>query len=147
MKKIFIILALIFLTSCNTQNSTNDKVISQINIDNINNTGLFNNCEMMSDELLDINKFKLETFDELIMCSSELADDPSLYIIALASDGMKNDCRAQLNYYLDNRLTAYLDYNPEAANMIDNRLEQDYGDYMIYIISKDNELAFNKLTE
>jgi predicted ATPase len=85
--------------------------------------------------------------DELTIYSSELAEDPSLYIIALPSENMQKDCMAQINYYLDNRFTSYLDYNPEAANMIDNKIEVIYGDYLIYIISNDNETAFKNLTE
>jgi hypothetical protein len=146
MKKIILFLGLILLVSCGSkQLENNDVKIVQKNIIAINETGLFNNCDLLDDELLKINRFKTDTFEELTIYSSELANDPSLYIIALPVDDSEKDCIAQIDYYINNRLTAYLDYNPESAKMIESRLEETYGEYLIYIISTDNQLAYNTL--
>jgi len=143
MKKILLIVMLVFLVACSSGSDKESSVSLNANYrDDLIASGLFaSDANFLDEPTLESLKIKVEDFEFVDIYTANSADDASLFIVALAKDDKLADCKGQIAYYLENRLSAYKDYNPEAAEMIDNALEADFDNYIIRVISSDNELA------
>ena len=148
MKRIILLTISLLLFGCTQSNEINEKVLNSNYSEEIQNTNLFSDeAEFLDNEVLLYLNIKIEDFEFIDIYTANSVDDPSLYIVAEAKPKKIQDCKGQINYYLENRLSAYMDYNPDAEKMINNTLNADYDNYIIRIISTDNELILSKILE
>lgn len=67
------------------------------------------------------------------------------YIIVKPSKGNKDEVKEKMDEYMKNLQTQWDAYLPDQAELVKNRKETTIGDYLIYIISKDNELVLKTI--
>ena len=146
MKKVFnilIVLGIIILCIGCKNDATNkqfDKNYAKEEIGKLSLDGF-----KFSDEANVNNKSAIEVYgvdltktkDYLFYMSSEVVN-PSMYLIVSVDEENKAVLKYQINDMFDKYYSAYNNYYPKEAKMIKDRLETEYSDYLIYIISSDN---------
>lgn len=61
------------------------------------------------------------------------------YIIIKPSKGNKDEVKEKMDEYMDNLQKQWDTYLPHQAELVKNRLETSIGDYLIYIVTTDND--------
>ena len=69
------------------------------------------------------------------------------YAIIKPSEGKKADVKEKMDTYMKNLETQWETYLPDQYELVKNRLVEEYGDYLIYIVSSDNEIVFNAIKD
>ena len=152
MKKILISLALLLVfTGCGEKNIVLDLEKVEIELNNLEITEdeetvkLFENNTKMSNDAIEGRQIDTNLFEEILFSMDMASNTANIYIIALPKEGNEEKCDEQIDNYLDKYQDNVEMYNPEEARKIEDRLEETYGNYYIYIISKDNEKALDKI--
>ena len=110
-------------------------------------TKLFENSIQMDKEKLE-DKYGMDTtiFEEILVSTSENLDTASMYAIFLPKEEKIEEAEEEMNSFFEKYDQAWImGYFPEEEILVENRLEETYGDYYIYVISKDNDKAFDKI--
>ena len=95
-----------------------------------------------------IEKYGIDTsvFDEILVSTSENLDTSSMYAIFLPKETEIAKAEAEMKSFFEKYDQAWImGYFPEEEKLVKNRLEEKYGNYYIYIISKDNETVLKKI--
>lgn len=104
---------------------------------------LFGSLMQIDDSLLkdqfDINPTDLDAY--LIATPMTMVQTSSFYILKPAS-GKKDEVKEKMDKYMSNLEETWKTYLPEQYELVKNRKEVTYGDYLIYIISSDNDKVF-----
>lgn len=135
MKKVLIALfALVLLCGCSNNNVTN----LDINKASSSLDSKYKNMQTMNkDELEVIYQLDTNLFEEYTIKSSSSANG-DFYAIIKVKDENKKQVQDKMNNMfkiLENQSNLY---SPEAVSKIKNRLSTSVGNYLIYIISNDN---------
>ena len=140
MKKLFIILSIftiIFITGCGS------KDIKELNVEEtkeIIESNLKNMKSVDEDTLKDVYGIDLDSMQVHIIKQNE---DGDLYAIIktnnreVAKNGMKK--------YFEKIRTFNSNYSPERLEILDNRLEKEIGEYLIYIVAEDADNIYDKI--
>lgn len=152
MKKLLISLALLLVfTGCGEKNIVLDLEKVEIELNNLEITEdeetvkLFENNTKMSNDAIEGRQIDTNLFEEILFSMDMTSNTANIYIIALPKEGNEEKCDEQIDNYLDKYQDNVEMYNPEEARKIEDRLEETYGNYHIYIVSKDNEKALDKI--
>lgn len=152
MKKILFSLALLLVfTGCGEKEIVLDLEKVEIELNNLEITEdeetvkLFENNTKMSNDAIEGRQIDTNLFEEILFSMDMTSNTANIYIIALPKEGNEEKCDEQIDNYLDKYQDNVEMYNPEEARKIEDRLEETYGNYYIYIISKDNEKALDKI--
>ncbi len=135
MKKVLIALfAVVLLCGCSNNNVTN----LDINKASSSLDSKYQNMQTMNkDELEVIYQLDTNLFEEYTIKSSSSANG-DFYAIIKVKDENKKQVQDKMNNMfkiLENQSNLY---SPEAVSKIKNRLSTSVGNYLIYIISNDN---------
>lgn len=84
--------------------------------------------------------------DEFLIKNSVMTQASSYYILKPA-EGKKENVKETMNKYMDTLEENWKTYLPDQYELVKNRLEEEYGDYLIYIISSDNELVYKTIKD
>lgn len=140
MKKIsvlvMILLSIIIVGGC-TKNSFNSDEAKKIIEDNISD------LKEISDETLeDVYSMDLSEMKEYTFKQNK---DGDFYAIIKTDnvDGVK----ASMNDYFEKVQKFNTNYSPERIEILDNRVEKEIDDYLVYIVSKDADDIYNKIIE
>jgi len=87
-----------------------------------------------------------ENLDEFLIKNSVMTQASSYYILK-PKEGKKEVVKEDMDKYMDNLEENWKTYLPDQYELVKNRLEEEYGDYLIYIISSDNELVYKSIKE
>ena len=145
--------ALLIFTGCGEKNIVLDleKVEIELNSLEIEDDGektrLFEKSVQMDKEKLE-DKYGMNTllFEEILVSTSENLDTASMYAIFLPKEDKIEEAESEMEMFFEKYDQAWImGYFPEEELLVENRLEEKYGNYYIYIISNDNELAFEKI--
>ena len=152
MKKLLMVLALLLVfTGCGEKEVVLDLEKVEIELNNLEITEdeervkLFENNTKMSNDAIEGRQIDTNLFEEILFSMDTTSNTANIYIIALPKEGNEEKCDEQIDSYLDKYKDNVEMYNPEEARKIEDRLEETYGNYYIYIISKDNALALDKI--
>ena len=152
MKKLLISLALLLVfTGCGEKEVVLDLEKVEIELNNLEITKdeekvkLFENNTKMSIDAIEGRQIDTNLFEEILFSMDTTSNSANIYIITLPKEGNEEKCDEQIDSYLDKYKDNVAMYNPEEAKKIEDRLEETYGNYYIYIISKDNALALDKI--
>ena len=135
MKKILVLVICLFLTSCG------NNTISNLDINAASNDldSLYTNMyEMDKNELLVIYGLDVDKCDEYVIKASSLSNGNFYAILKVNSDNM-NEIKNQMNYMFDVLENQSNLYSPEAKQKIENRLETNIGDFLIYLVGDDTD--------
>lgn len=143
LKKIIMVVGLaIILAGCNKSASTLDMKKASTSLDE-----KYQNMALMSDkELEGIYNQDTTLMEEYIIKSSENQNGNFYALIKVKpenKDKVKNNMDEMFSI-LENQSSLY---SPEAVNLIKNKLVTSVGDYLIYIVSENNEEMYNVVKE
>lgn len=143
LKKIIMVIGLaIILAGCNKSASILDMKGASTSLDE-----KYQNMALMSDkELEGIYNQDITLMEEYIIKSSENQDGNFYALIKVKSENkekVKNNMDEMFSI-LENQSSLY---SPEAVNLIKNKLATSVGDYLIYIVSENNQEMYNVVKE
>lgn len=107
---------------------------------------IFNFLMEADDDLLEqqfnINKDDLE---EYLIKVPVMITNSNSYMILKPKDGKADAVKQAMNAYMTKLEEQWKTYLPDQYELVQNRLEEEYGDYLIYIISSDNTSVMNAI--
>lgn len=144
MKKILYLISLIILLSgCSKNNIKLDFNIIQTKLNNLTyeSKPMFGKNEMVDIQYLsDKYGFDSSNIEDSLISMSKVVDSASMYAIFLPKKGEKTEAVDAIEEFLTRYDQSWMmGYAPDQELLVQNRLEEEYGDYLIYIISNDNE--------
>ncbi len=129
---------LIYISSSNNELVANEVIKSE--------TLIFNNMVDVPLETIEgVLGVKPEDVTEFSMKLPMMSISSSMYIIAKPAEGKEELVKEQLDTYVTNLETQGAAYLPQQLELVKNRKVEQLGEYLIYIISNDNELVFNTI--
>lgn len=111
-------------------------------------TNIFNQLMPIEDEDLS-QRFGIEKdmVDEYLIKLPTLMVNSNSYMIIKPAKGKKDAVKEKMNDYMEKLEEQWKTYLPDQYDLVKNRLEEEYGDYLIYIISKDNDAVFDVIKD
>ena len=156
MKKVlFILLMGLFCFGCSNtaihEQKEFDKDLAVKNISTISFSGedfhFSDESCMDNTKALDMYGIELDRAEQYAFDLSSDVVNPSMYLILKPKEDEKEILEFQVKEMFDKYYSAYNNYYPKEAKMIDDRLEKEYEGYLIYIVSYDNEKVFQVIKE
>lgn len=100
----------------------------------------------VNDETLE-SQFNINKSDvkEYLIKVPMMITSSNSYIIIKPVDGKKDEVKEKIDEYMTKLEKQWETYLPIQHELVKNRLEKEYGDYLIYIISSDNDLVFETI--
>lgn len=141
MKKIVVILSIfimIFVTGCGNN-------VSELNVDNtksIIESNLKNMQEVDEESLKDVYGLNLDLMEVHIIKQNT---DGDLYAIIKTKE--KTKVKNDMKKYFEKIEKFNANYSPERLEILDNRVEKEIGDYLIYIVAKDANDIYNNIVK
>lgn len=154
MKKILLIITcILILTGCSKQEDNNQNITLnteeiKTNLTNItiDNKTPFNNAESINDlDLIEGYGIDVTLLEEYVIYISSSVEDPSMYMVLKPNAEKASVVKYQVKDMFNRYLNAYMGYYPEAATIIEDKMEKEYGDYLIYIVSLDNQKVYDEI--
>lgn len=142
MKKLMIILGLILLVGCsNNVNLDLNNIQKRIDI-----TGLFKGTQVDLEYVVSKYGLEKEGIEDYSINMSNMLDSASMYAIFKASDikSVKANTDDFINKYASSWM---MGYNLEQEKIVQDKMEEVYGNYIIYVISNNNEKVLNIIKE
>lgn len=154
MKKILILVMLLVVTGCGSKSIDLNSVYNNLNELKYNDEVIFNDqLKMTSEDLKEKYGLNLEEVEDYLIVLPKAIKNPYMYVIVKPKNGKTNIVKDEIKDFLTKYDNSWgvgdggIVYFPEAITYIENRLERTYGDYLIYIISPDNELVYKQITK
>lgn len=141
MKKIVAVLSifmLLFVTGCGN-------TVSELNVDNtksIIESDLKNMQEVADDSLKDVYGLNLDLMEEHIVKQNT---DGDLYAIIKTSE--KSKVKNDMTKYFEKIQEFNTNYSPERLEILNNRVEKEIGDYLIYIVAENADEIYNNIVK
>jgi len=101
--------------------------------------------EVTSETLQDTIGVDPATVTEFAIKQPAMITSSTTYMVVKPANGKKNDVKAALDNYMVNLENQWATYLPDQYELVKNRMYKEYGDYLIYIVSTDNELIYNTI--
>lgn len=100
----------------------------------------------VNDETLE-SQFNINKSDvkEYLIKVPMMITSSNSYIIIKPEDGKKDEIKEKMDEYMTKLEKQWETYLPEQYELVKNRLEKEYGDYLIYIVSSNNDLVFETI--
>lgn len=142
MKKILLCFLMLFcICGCSNKKLIDlDKVEEAVSTLKYQNNLMFTDMTLVDNEKLSL-KYGVDTsyFEDTLIYMSSSIDSANMYAIFLPKEGI--DATKEIDKFINKYASSWTEivYNKEEANLVNNRLEETYGDYIIYIVSPDNE--------
>lgn len=107
---------------------------------------IFGALMQVEDDLL-TTQFGIEKdmVEEYLIKMPMMITNSHTYIIVKPTEGKKDVVKEKLDTYMTNLEEQWKTYLPDQYELVKNRLVKEYGDYLIYIVSSDNEAVFNEI--
>ena len=157
MKKILLlIMGLFLITGCGEKKEENNldvklnmneikENLSSIKIDGGNP---YNEMDSVNDlELIDGYGIDVTLLEDYVIYISSSVEDPSMYMVLKVSEENKSVIKYQVDDMFNQYLSAYKGYYPEAATIIEDKMEKEYNGYLIYIVSNDNQKVYDEILD
>ena len=134
MKKLFVLLfSLLLISGCTSKKDSLD--LNKIQNDLLNSE-YFKNHEVVSKDTIEKRySLDLKDIDDIIMISSKEYDDASMVLIA--DKKVKTEIDSFVSAYNDQWVK--MNYFPEQAELVKKATYKTSGNYIIYIVSKNND--------
>lgn len=101
--------------------------------------------ELTSDMFQDVLALDPAKVAEYAIKQPAMITSSTTYMVVKPTKGAKAEVKAALDNYmvaLENQWATYL---PAQYELVKNRMYKEYGDYLIYIVSTDNDLIYNTI--
>ena len=138
MKKILAMLMMLFMMTGCGESEMKDLDISKASIA-VEKT--LSNMEVIEAATLDdVYDIDLELLQEYVIKQNSNGE---MYAIILTND--KSEVKENMEEYFDKVRDFNTAYSPEQVKLIDERLEKEIGNYLIYIVSNDSEKVYQDI--
>lgn len=109
---------------------------------------IFSSLMKIEDDLLE-NTYgiKKDMVEEYLIKVPTILVSSNTYVIVKPTTGNKEEVKEKLDTYMKNLETQWETYLPDQYELVKNRLVEEYGDYLIYIVSKDNNKVLETIKE
>lgn len=141
MKKIVVVLSifiLLFATGCGA-------TVSELNVDNtesIIESDLKNMQEVDEESLQDVYGLNLDIMEVHVIKQNTEGD---LYAIIKTNE--KTQVKNDMVKYFEKIQKFNANYSPERLEILNNRVEKEIGDYLIYIVAKNADEIYNNIVK
>ncbi len=109
---------------------------------------LFNNLTVGDEETLtNIYDIKPDMVEEYLIKVPTMIVNANTYVIIKPSKGNKDEVKEKMDTYMANLEEQWKTYLPDQYDLVKNRLYEEYEGYLIYIVSKDNDLVLKTIKE
>ena len=100
----------------------------------------------VNDETLE-SQFNINKSDvkEYLIKVPMMITSSNSYKIIKPVDSKKDEVKEKIDEYMTKLEKQWETYLPEQYELVKNRLEKEYGDYLIYIVSSNNDLVFETI--
>jgi len=116
-------------------------------IKNSKNPIFANVMEMPIESIEDVLGLKEDQVEEFLMATPMMIVRSDTYIIVKPSEGNKKVVKEKIDEYMDALEEQWKTYLPEQYELVKNRLEKQLGDYLIYVVSIDNDLVYKTIKD
>ena len=116
-------------------------------IKNSKNPIFANVMEMPIESIEDVLGIKEDQVEEFLMATPMMIVRSDTYIIVKPSEGNKKVVKEKIDEYMDALEKQWETYLPEQYELVKNRLEKELGDYLIYVVSIDNDLVYKTIKD
>ncbi len=124
--------------------SSNDEVIKKVKN---SKTPIFTDMMAVDGELLESTTgIKESLLDEYLMRVPMMMTQSSSYIILKAKEENKEEVMDLMDKYMASLESTWEMYLPDQYELVKNRLEKEYGEYLIYVISNNNNFVYENIT-
>lgn len=138
MKRILVMLMMLFIaTGCG------GKEIKELDLDKASQTieKTLSNMEIISDETLDdVYDLDFDSEERHIVKQNSEGD---MYAIIFTED--RYEMKEEMDAYFDKVRDFNTAYSPERVKLIDERLEKEIGNYLIYIVAENSESIYQDI--
>ena len=131
--------------SANLDFSKIKETVPNLKKDDENIFGLL--MEITDSTLLDLYGIDPSLMEEYYGQTSALMVHSSMFLIIKPLDGKEDEVKEQVAEYMLKLEEQWKIYLPSQYSLVINRLETKLGDYLIYIVSVDNDLVLNTIKE
>lgn len=141
MKKIVVVLGifiLLFVTGCGN-------TVSELNVNDtkdIIESDLKNMQEVDKDSLKDVYGLNLDLMEVHIIKQNT---DGDLY--AIIKTNKKSEVKNDMAKYFEKIEKFNTNYSPERLEILNNRVEKEIGDYLIYIVAENADEIYNNIVK
>lgn len=123
----------------------NDSVISKVKE---SKAPLFSMLdEVPSETINDLLNIISDDYEEISMGMPSIVVKSNMYIVVKPNEGKEEVVKAAINNYMASLENQWKNYLPDQYELVKNRKEGKIGDYLVYIISDDNDLVFNAISD
>ena len=98
-------------------------------------------------DVLNVYGVEIDRLNDYLFYISSDVVDPSMYLIASCDEDNKSVVKYQIDELFNKYYSAYNNYYPKEAKMINDRLEKEYEGYLIYVVSYDNDKVYQAIEE
>ena len=106
-----------------------------------------NMMDVPVESIEDVLGIKKEQVEEFVMATPMMIVRSDTYIIVKPSEGNKKAVKEKIDEYMANLETQWETYLPAQYELVKNRLEKELGDYLVYIVSIDNDLVYKTIKD
>lgn len=136
---IIILILVVIITGCGQKNS--DSFTLKLGSDVIENK--LSNMEVIQDSSLkDAYNLDLSAMEEYTFKQNESGD---FYAIIKTNDKAK--VKTEMKKFFDSVKEFNVSYSPERLSLLENRVEKELGDYLIYIIANDADGIYSNILD
>lgn len=138
MKRILVLLICIILVGCGKEDN-----ITELNLEKttaIIENKLDNMVDVDENVLVGTYELDLSLMDEYVIKQNMNGD---LYAVIKTND--KKKMKSNMDVYFDKIRTFNTAYSPERLEILDNRLEKEIGNYLIYIVSENADDIYEEI--
>lgn len=145
MKKLYLFVFVMILGLMVCGCSKESKNITTIDVDKVSNViekKMKNMKEVKETELKDVYGLDTSNMDTVVIKENE---DGDLYALIKCKD--LDEAKSSMNDYFKKVKEFNQSYSPERLEILENRVEREIGDYLIYIVSADAEDIYNDIVD
>jgi len=102
--------------------------------------------EVTKDQVKDFLNIEETDVEEFLMKMPMMMVQSNTYIIVKPASGKEEVVENAINKYMTDLENQWSTYLPEQYELVKNRKVEKIGDYLVYIVSNDNDLVFNTIS-
>lgn len=101
--------------------------------------------EITTAEIKDTLELEANQVEEFLMMTPMMIVNSNTYIIVKPANGEKDNVKSSIDKYMEKLEEQWKTYLINQYQLVKNRKYVEYGDYLIYIVSSDNDLVLKEI--